>query len=76
MPFNAHAKQIYRNAFLHLPIVSKIRNILSRSDAKKLVHAFITSRLDYCNSSLAGCLKSSLKSLQLILNTAATTDRD
>uniref|UniRef100_A0A669EZ97 Reverse transcriptase domain-containing protein n=1 Tax=Oreochromis niloticus TaxID=8128 RepID=A0A669EZ97_ORENI len=71
MSFNAHIKQICKTAFFHLRNISKIRNILSRSDAEKLVHAFITSRLDYCNSLLSGCPKNSLKSLQLIQNAAA-----
>ncbi|XP_030580839.1 uncharacterized protein LOC115777144, partial [Archocentrus centrarchus] len=71
MSFNAHIKQICRTAFLHLRNISKIRNILSQSDAEKLIHAFITSRVDYCNSLLSGCPKSSLKSLQLIQNAAA-----
>ncbi|PME06503.1 hypothetical protein A8A06_07420 [Escherichia coli] len=71
MSFNAHIKQICRTAFYHLRNIAKIRNILSQSDAEKLVHAFITSSLDYCNSFLSGCSKSSLKSLQLIQNAAA-----
>ncbi|XP_025758871.1 uncharacterized protein LOC112843875, partial [Oreochromis niloticus] len=71
MSFNAHIKQICKTAFFHLRNISKIRNILSQSDAEKLVHAFITSRLDYCNSLLSGCPKNSLKSLQLIQNAAA-----
>uniref|UniRef100_A0A669DT12 Reverse transcriptase domain-containing protein n=1 Tax=Oreochromis niloticus TaxID=8128 RepID=A0A669DT12_ORENI len=71
MSFNAHIKQICKTAFFHLCNISKIRNILSQSDAEKLVHAFITSRLDYCNSLLSGCPKNSLKSLQLIQNAAA-----
>uniref|UniRef100_A0A3P8PIB2 Pyrin domain-containing protein n=1 Tax=Astatotilapia calliptera TaxID=8154 RepID=A0A3P8PIB2_ASTCA len=71
MSFNAHIKQICKTAFFHLCNISKVRNILSQSDAEKLVHAFITSRLDYCNLLLSGCPKNSLKSLQLIQNAAA-----
>uniref|UniRef100_A0A669EGD2 Reverse transcriptase domain-containing protein n=1 Tax=Oreochromis niloticus TaxID=8128 RepID=A0A669EGD2_ORENI len=71
MSFNAHIKQICKTAFFRLRNISKIRNILTRSDAKKVVHAFITSRLDYCNSLLSGSPKNSLKSLQLIQNAAA-----
>ncbi len=33
--------------------------MLSVSDAEKLVHAFMTSRLDYCNALLGGCPASS-----------------
>jgi len=36
-----------------------------------LVHAFVTSRLDYCNSLLAGASKSVTNRLQLVLNAAA-----
>uniref|UniRef100_A0A3Q3MWN2 Reverse transcriptase domain-containing protein n=1 Tax=Mastacembelus armatus TaxID=205130 RepID=A0A3Q3MWN2_9TELE len=71
MYFNSHIKQISRTAFFRLHNISKIRNILSQNDAEKLVHAFVTSRLDYCNSLLSGCPNMSIKSLQLIQNAAA-----
>ena len=45
--------------------------MLSVHDAKKLVHAFVTPRLDYCNALLSGCANASLKPLQLVQNAAA-----
>ncbi len=48
-----------------------LRNMLSVSDAEKLVHAFMTSRLDYCNALLGGCPASSINKLQIVQNTAA-----
>jgi len=45
--------------------------MLSVSDAEKLVHAFMISRLDYCNALLAGCPASSINKLQLVQNAAA-----
>ncbi len=45
--------------------------MLSVSDAEKLVHAFMTSRLDYCNALLGGCPASSINKLQIIQNAAA-----
>ena len=71
LSFKAHISQACRTAFFHLRNIAKIRNILSKSDAEKLIHAFVTSRLDYCNSLLAACPKSSLRSLQLVQNAAA-----
>ena len=57
--------------YLHFNNIAKIRHILSQKDAEKLVHAFVTSRLDYCNSLLSGCPNKSLKTLQLVQNAAA-----
>ncbi|KAI5608422.1 hypothetical protein C0J50_21025, partial [Silurus asotus] len=55
----------------HLRNISKLRNMLSISDAEKLVHAFMTSRLDYCNALLGGCPASLINKLQLVQNAAA-----
>ncbi|KAA0722921.1 hypothetical protein E1301_Tti013651 [Triplophysa tibetana] len=45
--------------------------MLSLSDAEKLIHAFMTSRLDYCNALLGGCPAGLLQKLQLVQNAAA-----
>ncbi len=46
--------------------------MLSVSDTEKLVHAFITSRLDYCNALLGGCPASSIiNKLQIVQNAVA-----
>ena len=46
-------------------------NFLSKNDAEKLIHAFVTFRLDYCNDVLSGYPDKALNKLQLVLNTAA-----
>lgn len=55
VPFNPHKKQAFRNFLFHLFNNSKLRNILSQCDAEKLIHTFVTRRLDYCDPLLGGC---------------------
>ena len=71
LSFNQHISQTSRIAFFHLRNIKRIRHILSKQDSEKLIHAFITSRLDYCNSLLSGCPSRSLRTLQLVQNAAA-----
>ena len=51
--------------------IGKIRNLLSYKHAQMLVHAVISSRLDYCNSLLYGANKSLINKLQKVQNAAA-----
>ncbi len=44
---------------------------LPRKEFESVIHVFITSRLDYCNSLYVGLDQSSLQCLQLVQNAAA-----
>ena len=48
-----------------------IRKYLTRESTELIVHAFVTSRLDHCNSLLCGLPQSSIQKLQRVQNTAA-----
>ncbi|KAI5614215.1 hypothetical protein C0J50_11162, partial [Silurus asotus] len=71
LSFESHVNNITRIAFFHCRNIAKIRNMMSLQDAEKLVHAFVTSRLDYCNASLSGCASKCRNKLQLDPNVAA-----
>ena len=45
---------VCRASFLELRRIASIRQYLSHDTAARLVNALVTSRLDYCNSVLAG----------------------
>ena len=48
---------ICKSAFFHIRNISRIRKFLSVNSTKALVHAFVTYRLDNCDSLLHGLLK-------------------
>ncbi len=52
LSFENHISHVTKTAFFHLRNIAKLRNMLPVSDAEKLVHAFMTSRLDHCNALL------------------------
>ena len=66
-----HVSNVCRSTFLALRRISSIRSFLSAKSAATLVHASITSRLDYCNSSLSGIPSEQLSRLQRVQNSAA-----
>ncbi len=56
--------------FFHLKNISKLRPMLSMSNAEMLICAFMTSRLDYCNAVLGGCSACLINKLQMVQNAA------
>ncbi len=43
------------------------------SNAEMLIHVFMTSRLDYCNSLLGGCSARLINKLQMVQKAAASS---
>ena len=66
-----HVNKICKTSYYHLRNISKIRKYLTEETTEILVHAFVTSKLDYCNSLLYGLPKHIIGSLQSVQNTAA-----
>ena len=60
-----------KTSFYHLRILAKTKPYLSTGDLERVIHAFISTRLDYCNALYAGLDQSSLSRLQLVQNAAA-----
>ena len=71
MSMLSHINKTCSSAFYYLYNMRRIRKYLSRSVTESLVHAFITSRIDYCNSLLYGLPNSHIMKLQRIQNAAA-----
>ena len=66
-----HVKYLCRSCMFHLRNISNIRRLLSHKIAEQLIHACVTSRLDYCNSLLSGLPSSTICHLQRVQNIAA-----
>ena len=71
MRMNVHIGKICSKAFRGLYNIRQIRKFLTVQSTKTLVHAFISSHLDYCNALLFGLPKYQLDRLQKVQNAAA-----
>ena len=69
--FHDHISGIVRSCYHQLRQIRQARRSLSRDNLKTLLHAFVLSRLDYCNSLLAGQPSCVLHRLQIVQNSAA-----
>ena len=61
----------YKTSFYHLQDIAKIRNYLSQDNAETLVHAFISSELDFCDALVHGLPQLVIDRLQYVQNCAA-----
>ena len=67
----AHITKTCSSACYYLYNIRHIRKYLTRESTEKLVHAFISSRLDYCNSLLYGIPEYQTMKLQRVMNACA-----
>ena len=66
-----HVQRICRASYYQLRQLRVVRNSLSTDVCVMLVHAFVSSRLDYCNSLLAGVSDELVNKLQSVLHSVA-----
>ena len=71
LTLRTHINNICRSGSLSLHELSKIRKFLSQKDTERVVHAFISSKLDYCNGLFYGLPSSEIQKLQRLQNAAA-----
>ena len=71
LSMDSHVNNLCKTLYFHLRRISKIRKYLTVDAANKLAVSFIMSRLDYCNSLLAGLSEKKISKLQRIQNCAA-----
>ena len=71
LSMETHVNNTVKNAFLKIREISYYRKYLTEESAKTLMHAYVTSRVDYCNGLLYGLSNNLLRKLQSVLNTAA-----
>ena len=69
--FDHHTKYLCKSLVCHFRNLFKIRKYLNKEPAAKFVYAFITSKLDFCNSLFYGLPNYQLRKLQLLQNMAA-----
>ncbi|KAL7866005.1 hypothetical protein SRHO_G00112520 [Serrasalmus rhombeus] len=71
LSFSTHIANLTRSCRYLLYNIRRIRPFLTREATQVLVQSLVISRLDYCNSLLAGLPMQTIKPLQLIQNAAA-----
>ena len=67
----ANIQRLCRTSVAQLKNIADVRRFITQDSAEKLVHAFVTSQLDYCNGLLYGLPATSLQKLQRVQNMAA-----
>ena len=71
LDFDCHINRVTSHCYKLLKDIGRVRNVLKHEDTEKLVHAVISSRLDYCNSLYFNMSQENMYKLQKVQNAAA-----
>ena len=71
LSLDAHISAICKSTHFHLRNIGRVRNLITTDAAAQLIHALISSRLDFCNSILYNLPNNKIERLQRIQNQAA-----
>lgn len=71
LSFESHISHIDKTSYYHLGSITRLRLLLSQQDAELLIHAFITTRLNYYNLFLASLPECTLLGFDFGENSAA-----
>ena len=71
MSMEDHVTALCKTTLCHLSAITRMRKSLSQESCQQLVHALVTSRLDYANALLSGLPMKLIKKLQRVQNVAA-----
>ena len=68
---NTHISKVCSAVFFQLHNIKRIIKFLSLESLLTVIHAFVTKRLDYCNSLLYGLHNAEIAKLRRVQNAAA-----
>ena len=71
LSMNSNINKVCNASFYYLHNIRRIRKHPSRDSSETLIHAFVSSRLDYCNSLLYGLPQVQIDKIQRVQNAAA-----
>lgn len=71
LKFDKQISAVVKSSFFQLRLLSKAKSFLTFAEFERVIHLFISSRLDYCNSLYIGMSQSNISRLQMVQNAAA-----
>ena len=69
--FNSQITTVVQSCYYQIRNIAKIKSFISTADLETVIHAFISSRLDYCNALYSASNKKAISRLQMVQNSAA-----